>query len=161
MAFYKLCDCGVKNVFAHRGMAPRKCSDCGRSLLEVSVVDEDLIEEDEEIIEQPSEDLDVDRFYYSLEAVDGSGSIIIPSSGGVIGRNSLGADILEHKKAVSREHIKVTYRGRIGLLIEDISKFGTFVNDEQMVKGSNKFAREGDTIKLCNFELVVRRHEED
>lgn len=162
MAFYKLCDCGTKNMFEHRGLAPRKCENCGRSLLEFSVVDEDLVDDEEEPIEEkPSEDIALDQFYYSLNTPDGTGQIVIPSSGGIVGRNALGAELLEKHNAVSREHIKVSYRGRIGLLIEDKSKYGTFVNDEQLVKGTTKFARDGDVIKLYDFELIVRRHEED
>ena len=46
-------------------------------------------------------------------------------------------------------------------MIEDKSKYGTFINDEQLVKGTTKFARDGDVIKLYDFELIVRRHEED
>ncbi len=160
MSFYKLCDCGTKNLFEHRGLAPRKCEKCGRSLLEFSVVDEDLVEDDV-IEENPSEDIALDLFYYSLNTPDGTGQIVIPSSGGIVGRNALGAELLEKHHAVSREHIKVSYRGRIGLLIEDISKYGTFINSEQLVKGTTKFAHEGDVIKLYDFELIVRRHEED
>ena len=66
MAFYKLCDCGIKNVFEHRGLAPRKCEKCGRSLLEVSVVDEDLVEEQEEITDE-----NFQRIYHQI------GSIIV------------------------------------------------------------------------------------
>lgn len=162
MAFYKLCDCGTKNMFEHRGLAPRKCEKCGRSLLEVSVVDEDLVEEQEEITdEKTSGDISLDRFYYSLNTPDGKEQIVIPSSGGIVGRNALGAELLGKHNAVSREHIKVSYRGRIGLLIEDMSKYGTFINNEQLVKGSARFARDGDVIKLYDYELVVHRHEEE
>lgn len=162
MSFYKLCDCGLKNIFEHRGMAPRKCKDCGRSLLECSVMDEDAVKEQEEEQEVLSvEELDIDRFYYSLDVPNEKGQIIIPPSGGIVGRNALGSELLANCKAVSREHIKVTYRGRIGLLVEDLSKFGTFINDEQLIKGTSKFARAGDVIKLFNFELVVHRHEGD
>ena len=163
MAFYKLCDCGTKNLFEHRGLAPRKCHNCGRSLLEASVVDEDLVEAIEDVVENQSEDIDIslDQLYYSLITPDGTGQIIIPMSGGIVGRNALGAELLEKNLAVSREHIKVSYRGRIGLLIEDRSKYGTFINDEQLVKGATKFARDGDIIRLYDFELVVHRHEEE
>ena len=111
-------------MFEHRGLAPRKCEKCGRRLLELSVVDEDLIEEQEDIIEdKPSEDIALDQLYYSLDTPDGTGQIIIPSSGGIIGRNALGAELLEKHNAVSREHIKVSYRGRIGLLrSQDLQK---------------------------------------
>ncbi len=162
MAFYKLCDCGVKNTFEHPGLAPRKCKNCGRSLLQISAVNEDLEEEQEERVEETfAEDLSPDRFYYSLDALDGSGSIVIPPSGGIVGRNALGAEILAKDLAVSREHIKVTYRGRIGLIIEDISRYGTYINDGKMVKGTRRFVREGDIIRLYDFKLAVRRHEED
>lgn len=162
MAFYKLCDCGTKNMFEHRGLAPRKCEKCGRSLLEVSAVDEDSVEEQEEISDDNhSEDTLVEGLYYSLNTPDGKEQIVIPSAGGIVGRNALGAVMLREHSAVSREHIKVTYRGRIGLLIEDISKYGTFINGEQLVKGTAKFAHDGDVVKLYDYELVVRRHEEE
>lgn len=163
MAFYKLCDCGTKNLFEHRGMAPRKCKNCGRSLLEVSVTDEeDEAEEQESAREaEPAEEPEEEQFFYSLDTLDGKSRIVIPAEGAVIGRAALGAELLAEHRAVSREHIYVAYRGRIGLQIEDRSKFGTFVNGEQMIKGTAKFARDGDVIRLYNFELKVKRHEED
>lgn len=165
MAFYKLCDCGNKTFFEHRGQAPRRCGNCGRSLLEFSLKDEADDESQEaetpsEQEEKPAEELSVDSFYYSLDTLDGEQSIIIPSTGGIIGRAALGADILENTRAVSREHIFVRYRGRIGILIEDRSKYGTFVNGEQLIKGTPKFARAGDVVKLYSFELKVTKHEE-
>lgn len=111
--------------------------------------------------EKLSEDISSDRFYYSLNTPNGKEQIIIPSAGGIVGRNALGAELLGKHNAVSREHIKVSYRGRIGLMIEDISKYGTFINDEQLIKGSAKFARDSDVIKLYDYELVVHRHEEE
>lgn len=166
MAFYKLCDCGNKSFFEHRGQAPRRCGNCGRSLLEFSVKDEaedespevDILDEPED---KPAEELSVDSFYYSLDTMDGEQSIIIPSTGGIVGRAALGADILENTRAVSREHIFVRYRGRIGVLIEDKSKYGTFVNDEQLIKGTPKFARDGDIVRLYSVELRVTKHEEE
>lgn len=166
MAFYKLCDCGEKNRFAHRGLAPRKCENCGRSLLVFSERDEDdEVEHFDgnrgDIASEVPDDLEVERFYYSLIALDGSGEIILPSAGGIVGRAALGADLLQSHSAVSREHISVVYRGRIGILIEDMSKFGTCVNDEQLVKGTSKFARDGDVVKLYNFELQIKKHYEE
>lgn len=165
MAFYKLCDCGKKSFFEHRGLAPRKCANCGRSLLEFMVIDETdvLNEEQEEAEDDDNQELEVDSFYYSLDTLDGKGSIIIPSSGGIVGRGyeCLGSDILQERRSVSREHIYVVYRGRIGLLIEDRSKFGTYINEERLVKNVPKFAREGDIIKLYNYELKVVRHCEE
>ena len=166
MAFYKLCDCGSRNIFTHRGLAPRKCENCGRSLLEFSVVDEDDEQDYVDVELAPQNinapgDLEVERFYYSLVALDNSGEITIPSSGGIVGRAALGSDLLQKNRAISREHISVIYRGRIGVLVEDRSKFGTFINGEQLIKGTPKFARDGDIIKLYNLEFQLRKHDEE
>lgn len=166
MAFYKLCDCGNKTFFEHRGQAPRRCGNCGRSLLEFSVKDEAEDESPEadvldEVEEKPSEERRADGFYYSLDTMDGGQSIIIPSTGGIVGRAALGADILEDNHAVSREHIRVRYSGRIGVLVEDKSKYGTFVNGERLIKGTPKFVRDGDIVRLYSVELRVTKHEEE
>lgn len=166
MAFYKLCDCGTKNYFEHRGSAPRKCSnpECGRPLWDKSVVDEDLISDTEildDIETDGDTDIALDDFYYSLDSADGEFSIKIPNSGCIIGRAAMGADFLAEHHAVSREHIRVTYRGKIGIMVEDISRFGTFINNENMEKGTRKLAREGDIIRLYNYEMIVKRHEEE
>lgn len=162
MAFYKLCDCGEKSIFEHRAKAPRRCGNCGRSLLEFRVMDEaeDEIQEKEIVGENHDDGLKVNSFYYSLDTLDGENSIVIPSTGGIIGRAALGGELLAPYGAISREHIFVRYRGRIGILVEDKSKYGTFVNDEQLIKGTPKFVRDGDIVRLYSLELKVTRHEE-
>lgn len=167
MSFYKVCDCGKKFSYEKRGQAPRKCDVCTRSLIEVSAIEEDVIDEvntvdDEEVIKgTSSDDISIDGFYYSLETPDGIHKIVLPSSRCVVGRNALGADVFASNLAVSKEHINVSYHGRMGLIIEDISKYGTFINDKQMVKGVTRLVRDGDIIKLYNFDLVVKFNEEE
>ena len=160
MAFYKLCDCGKKNVFENRGLAPRRCESCGRSLLDFSVADED--DEHEEVEESQAsgfDELSIETFHYTLEDLCGNYAIAIPPSGGIVGRAALGAENLEANRAISREHIRVSYRGHIGLLIEDISRYGTFLNDERLVKGTPKFAHEGDMVTLYDLKLKVKKYD--
>ena len=162
MAFYKLCDCGHKNYYTQKGLAPRKCEKCPRSLLNVIGVDEDAEDDVPSAAEETSasrEGSATESFFYSLDAVDGSGTIYIPRSGCIVGRANLGAEMLGSHRAVSREHIKVLYRGHVGLSIEDISKYGTYINGEQMVKGSIRIARDGDIIRLYDFDLIVKKHD--
>ena len=87
MAFYKKCACGHKNVFEHRALAPRKCEECGRSLMSILTFDEDAevppTAEEAPAPQAPS------GFYFSLDAVDGSGTISLPEEGGVVGRAAL------------------------------------------------------------------------
>lgn len=162
MAFYKLCDCGKKVTFEQKWSAPRKCPFCTRELTGATM-DEDAVaaETEQEPAQEPHcDDVAVSRVFYALVTPDGTGEIIIPPEGGIVGRDALGADLLEHHLSVSRNHIKVSYRGQIGLQIEDRSSFGTSLNGVRMVKGVPQFAKDGDQITLNKFLLIVRRHEE-
>ncbi len=166
MSFYKLCICGKKNVFESRREAPRKCSNCQRDLLEVSTMDENKDEvgasgeENEEAEEgggrQPLPSSDV-TYLFSLEDTNGKYSIDIPPCGGILGREALGAEYFSNNMAVSRKHIRVTYRDHMGVMVEDISKFGTYVNGELLMKGSPIHVFNNDIIRLYNVELRVRQ----
>lgn len=167
MMFYKMCDCGDKIVFAQRNLAPRKCSNCGRNLIGNTVYEEekaetDIKEEVEKEFEKESDEPEkLSEFYYSLEDLDGKFSISIPRTGGIVGRASIGAAELAQYSAISREHIKIQYRGHMGLVIEDISKFGTSINEERILKNTAHFIREGTVIKLYDVPLIVKKHDEE
>lgn len=157
MAFYKVCDCGQNNVFAHPGLSPRKCSVCGRSLLDVAtqqgdaeVLDAPLPQEVEPMLQQKES-----GFY--LVAVDGSGSFDLPEEGGIVGRSRIGADVLARHLPVSREHFQYVCRGKIGIQLEDCSKFGTWLNGVQLTKGDPTFVKVESIVKLYDFEMQLLR----
>jgi len=161
MALVKKCDCGTNNIVENRGNPPRNCSNCKRDLRDYSIIDEseEEVEATSEVPEEGNEEaVSCAEIRFFLTAVNGDYSVEIPKEGAVIGRNALCADFLSCHKAVSRQHIKITCKQRMGVIIEDISKFGTFINGEQLMKGAVKFARPGDIIKLydCEFRLEKR-----
>ena len=161
MAFYYLCDCGKKSRF-ERGCAPRKCGSCGRSLIGYQVFDEDepLIE-DESLQELEPEQETSNMIRYQLVPLRGGEGIRIPPQGAVIGRMSTGSYILRQDRSVSKEHIEVSYRGQIGLQITDISRFGTFLNGDRLVKNVATVAFEGDLVRLYKVEFKIARYEEE
>ena len=100
--------------------------------------------------------VDEGRKYY-IKLSNGK-EISIPDEGGVIGRTELGAEELAEYPSVSRQHIKVTVRRNIGVLIEDISKYGTFVDGQRISKNEPVRITNGSKITLCNVdaELLVK-----
>ena len=155
MAYSKLCDCGHRSIFENRGSAPRKCEECDRSLLGLSIID---ISSNGEAVDSELEEEVPEQYPFSLVAIDEEFSIGIPAEGCIIGREAVGAKHLLKYNAVSREHIKVTLRGHAGLMIEDVSKFGSFVDDEPLIKGVCIRVMDGDIIKLYNVPLRVRNN---
>ena len=164
MAYYKLCDCGIKVTFERRPDAPRKC-ECGRHLFEKPILDE---------ADLPSEELDVaedadpepqtqteDVYTYSLDAVDGSYTIAIPPEGGIVGRQHLGREHFVNNSAISRAHLEVAPRGKLGVSVTDVSRYGTTVGSEQLIKDITKLIRPGTIVKLYETELLLVRHKEN
>lgn len=158
MAFYKLCDCGKKNVFEQRHLAPRKCAFCGRQLQSKSIIDED-----EEINNEPISDTVIDEIVdksdFHLELLDGNGMIQIPRHGVIIGREAAGAEFVKEDLEISRLHFAVFGRGLLGLSVYDLSKNGTFVNGERVEKEKPKFAKPGDIIQIHKTAFRVCKSE--
>jgi hypothetical protein len=163
MAYYKLCECGTKNYFEQRGSSPRKCDNCNRSLFGFSVMDEEAVGYKSNDFDLTVENTDSFReehtIRFTLESMDGKQKIEIPYEGCSIGRASHGSEFLQNKKSVSREHIVVKY-WKMGLLVEDISKFGTYVDDRLILKNSPMLVLDGQIVRLYNIEFRVRKHRE-
>lgn len=94
---------------------------------------------------------------YVLVAIDNSYEIPIPPEGGIVGRIELGAEQLAHNSAVSKQHLKVIIKKRLGVFVEDISTFGTFVNGEEIIKGDQVRVSVGSRITLYNEELILQQ----
>lgn len=158
MAFYKLCDCGEKNIFEERFLAPRKCKYCGRQLQSKHIIDEDEITENETVPEADDNEPE-ESSCFRLELVDGEGSIRIPQQGALIGREALGAEMLRDDLEISRVHFAVFCRGLLGLSVYDLSKNGTFVNGEPVEENRAKFAKPGDIIQIHRTAFRVCKSE--
>lgn len=169
MAFCKVCACGERIVFERRLSFPDNCPSCGRKLVDFLTYDEDdpRVEElmrgnsssndsTESVIDlQPANEKPFKGYYLKLS---NGNEINIPNEGGVIGRTELGAEELAEYPSVSRQHIRVTIRRNIGVLIEDISRYGTLVEGQRIVKNEPVRVVDGSKITLCNVEteLLVR-----
>lgn len=84
----------------------------------------------------------------------------IPLNGTWIGRNALGAKILESNLLVSREHLYLRPDKLLGLSIKDVkSKNGTFIdtgNGKQPIEhGKEYFLRPGDKVWIYNVPFIV------
>lgn len=169
MAFCKICSCGEKIVFERRLSFPDNCPSCGRRLVDFLTYSEDdprveaLMRENsasnaEQAPPQPAP-ADVEKpsggYYLRLSSGD---EIPIPDEGGIIGRTELGAEALAAFPSVSRQHIRVIVKRNIGVLIEDISSYGTLVDGQRIVKNEPVRVAKGSKITLCNVdaELLVR-----
>ena len=148
MAFCKICTCGKKVIFERRFSFPDQCPDCGRRLMDFQTYsEEDLPAEKEvnrstetvvekEVIKKKSfVETDKVNTSYALHLEDGN-EISIPDEGGIIGRTEIGAEILAPYNSVSRKHIKVIIRKNIGVMIEDLSSYGTLINGQRIERNS-------------------------
>lgn len=165
MAFCKVCTCGEKIVFARRLSFPDNCPSCGRRLVDFLTYNEDdpRVEElmrgkadsndSNKPVRDPKTDNRVVPVYY-LKLSNGK-EIPIPDEGGIIGRTELGAEELAEFPSVSRQHIKVSVRRNIGVLIEDISSYGTLVDGHRIVKNEPVRVANGSKITLCNVEAEL------
>ena len=165
MAFCKVCACGEKIVFERRLGFPDNCPTCGRKLVDFLTYNEDdprvekLIQENSNHKETNenipiSRSTDGEKKEYAL-LLDNGKEITIPGSGGVIGRTELGAEELAEYPSVSRQHIRITVRRNIGVLIEDISSYGTLVDGQRIVKNEPVRVACGSKITLCNVETKL------
>lgn len=165
MAFCKVCACGEKVVFERRLGFPDNCPSCGRKLVDFLTYNEDdprveeLIQKSSEVEEKESntETTTVGQRIqkkYALRLSNGK-EISIPDEGGTIGRTELGAAELAEYSSISRQHIRITVRRNIGVLIEDISKYGTLVDGQRIVKNEPVRVACGSKVTLCNVETEL------
>ena len=166
MAFCKVCTCGEKIVFERRLSFPDNCPSCGRKLVDFLTYNEDdpRVEElvrgntstNESKDSPPDFPLDNGNNTngYYLKLSNGK-EIHIPNEGGIVGRTELGAEELADFPSVSRQHLRVTIRRTIGVLIEDISSYGTLVDGQRIVKNEPVRVMSGSKITLCNVEAEL------
>lgn len=170
MAFCKICVCGEKIVFQRRMSYPENCPSCGRRTVEYSTYPEDdpMVEEllrqyneiEENNVESQSEiegsHVDTD-FRYSLHLENGV-VISIPDEGGIIGRTEIGAEELADYPSVSRRHLKVIPRRAVGVIVEDLSSYGTLIDGKRIEKNKPVRVVSNSVITLCNVDakLIVK-----
>ena len=169
MAFCKVCACGEKIVFERRLGFPDNCPSCQRKLVDFLTYNEDdprvaelLKEYEKNNGSDESEDTEVllvnksnlESKSYALR-LDNGVEIDIPEEGCIIGRTEVGAEALAEYGSVSRQHLRVTPRRNIGVIVEDISKYGTLVDGQRIIKNSPVRVANGTRITLCNVEMVL------
>lgn len=171
MSFCKICACGEKVVFERRLGYPENCPACGRKLSEFRTFAEDdpmvaeLMKEkddsaDASITESNSFPGEFNQEkQYVLKLFNGK-EIKIPSEGCVIGRTETGAEELAEFPSVSRQHLRVVLK-RVGVFIEDISRYGTLLDGQRLIKNTPVRVADGAKISLCNVdaEIVVKEGE--
>lgn len=166
MSFCKICSCGEKIVFERRLSFPDNCPSCGRRLVDFLTYNEDdpKVQELLNSFAEP-QDLDIqdtpasDSFApqsakYVLQFMSGA-EILIPDEGGIIGRTEIGAELLAEYPSVSRQHIRVIPRRNLGIIIEDMSSYGTLVDGKRIEKNVPIRVTEKSTITLCDLELSL------
>lgn len=172
MAFCKVCACGEKIVFERRLGFPDNCPSCGRKLVDFLTysADDPRVEElmkgnvDSENLEKEEKSISAEtethRRKYVLKLSNGK-EIEIPEEGCIIGRAEVGAEELADYPSVSRQHLRVTPRRNIGVLVEDISRYGTLVDGQRIVKNSPVRVADGSKVMLCDLETVLAVKEGD
>lgn len=98
---------------------------------------------------------------YSLVSKAGTIRIQLPADGGVIGRTAIGGEELAHNGRISREHIRLTPAKRAqGVIAEDLSANGTYIDGRRLVKGKEEFVVIGSVIKMGGEEFILERSAE-
>ena len=166
MAFCKVCTCGEKIVFERRLSFPDNCPSCGRKLVDFLTYNEDdpRVEElmkgnvakdtSENEGKSVSTESDTRKKHYVLR-LDNGKEIEIPDEGGIVGRTEIGAEELAEFPSVSRQHLRVTPRRNVGVLVEDISTYGTLVDGQRIVKNSPVRVADGSKVTLCDVDAVL------
>lgn len=172
MAFCKVCTCGEKIVFERRLSFPDNCPSCGRKLVDFLTYNEDdpRVEElmKSNVDADDSENIERDvltesapyKKKYILKLNNGK-EIEIPDEGCIIGRTETGAEELAEFPSVSRQHLRVTPRRNVGILVEDISTYGTLVDGQRIVKNSPVRVADGSKVTLCDLETILTVKEEN
>ncbi|EFF69136.1 FHA domain-containing protein [Eshraghiella crossota] len=170
MAFCKVCACGEKIIFERRLSFPDNCPACGRKLVDFLTYNEDDPRVEKLIKDSAvSEKFENEETHTTVESnsnkkryilkLDNGKEIRIPDEGGIIGRTGIGAEELAEYQSVSRQHLRVTPRRNIGILVEDISTYGTLVDGQRIVKNSPVRVAEGAKVTLTNVNVVLKVEE--
>lgn len=170
MAFCKVCACGEKIIFERRLSFPDNCPACGRKLVDFLTYNEDDPRVEKLIKDSAvSEKFENEETHTTVESnsnkkryilkLDNGKEIRIPDEGGIIGRTGIGAEELTEYQSVSRQHLRVTPRRNIGILVEDISTYGTLVDGQRIVKNSPVRVAEGAKVTLTNVNVVLKVEE--
>lgn len=166
MAFCKVCTCGEKIVFERRLSFPDNCPSCGRKLVDFLTYNEDdphveelmkgnaVVETSENEGKAVSTESGSHKKQYNLRLNNGK-EIEIPDEGGIVGRTEIGAEELAEFPSVSRQHLRVTPRRNVGVLVEDISTYGTLVDGQRIVKNSPVRVADGSKLTLCDVDAVL------
>lgn len=166
MAFCKVCTCGEKIVFERRLSFPDNCPACGRKLVDFLTYNEDdprveeLMKGNDSADTSDNEEKAVSKEssshkkHYILRLNNGK-EIEIPDEGGIVGRTEIGAEELAEFPSVSRQHLRVTPRRNVGVLVEDISTYGTLVDGQRIVKNSPVRVADGSKVTLCDVDAVL------
>ena len=139
MAFCKICVCGNIIRYERTKDLPDVCPFCGRGQLELLPPFREDDPQVKVLLNQnnPTDETEI----YESEEVESGGFILvssvgdeieIPHEGGVIGRTGIGADVLAKYPSVSKQHLKIYPCLGERIIIEDISKYGSFINGIKM-----------------------------
>ena len=90
---------------------------------------------------------------YALVLENGK-EIVIPEGGCTVGRTEAGAEELAEYGSVSRKHLIITPTRR-GILIEDVSRYGTFIDGNKIPRNEPTRVFAGAKITLCNVEATL------
>jgi len=180
MAFCKICACGNIIKFETRNSFPEQCPNCNRrirdfitykeedpqiSALQAQLPDaEDTPPNEPDLEASDTGDDDIIKSAsavkaYVLVAVSAGYEIVIPPEGGIVGRSGIGAQQLASNEAVSREHLRVTPRKNMGVIIQDISTYGTKLNGKPIVRNTPMRAELNSRITLYNEEFILQEKE--
>ena len=151
---YKLCDCGFMNIFEEGDIAPRRCEECGRNILQKDTFSLEEYEKKKAENEEPEEEdtskekTECQVGLFKLVNEEKNIEIVLPEHDDfVIGREGIGREYFG--TTVSRNHLYVSPRGSMGFSVVDKESLnGTKINGEVIAKGATKIVIPGNTITL-------------
>ena len=102
------------------------------------------------------------KVVYRLRSMNSDRMITLPQEECIVGRTGVGCDELAHNNGVSREHLRVTPGKRQrGITITDLSRYGTKVNGNPIIKGQPQFIGAGTRVALFNEEFILEAIDEE
>ena len=151
---YKLCDVGHMNIFEENGIAPRKCSECGRNILQKDILSLEEYEKNQTAIKdeeakESSQNIQENKGHgFKLVNTEKDIVIFLPENDEfVLGREGIGKEYFG--ATISRKHLYVTPTGSLGIRVTDKESLnGTKINGELLLKGITKIVIPGNTITL-------------